>query len=254
MSDFRGRKISGMHEYFFDGYEEVEYLDEKGRTRRKLEYHGKIYSFRMSREEMRRLRIRFSVLALLIFGVLAVGLLNMSDLADTFACAFMVIGVLPHFYYSFGLIRFMFLKEEFNNRQFYQSYKRMENGAVIKIVLAGLSFLMCILYLIFVRAYKLDVPNLITCAASAAFLGLSILERRVISKNRYTIIRDKDRVVENADPSKGEKEAKPKPKTLSDFYATATPYEEEEEKLTRKEKRAQRRQEKKAAENKQEEE
>lgn len=249
MSDFRGRKISGLHEYFFDGYEEVEYIDEHGKKRKRLDYHGKIYSFRMNAEQMKALRIRFAVPLVLIYAVLIFSMLHMSALANGFAGAFLAIGILPHFYYTFGFFRFLFLKEEFNNRRLYQSYKRMENGTIIKLADAGLCLLLAVIYMIFDKSVKFDLANILTLLAIVAFGLLVLYERRLISGNRYKVIRDKDRVVENADVSKGEKEATPKPKTLSDFYATAHFYEdeEEEEEDDRKKKRRKRKEKKEAA-------
>ncbi len=217
-----GRKISGMHDYFFDGYETVEYVDEKGKRRTRLEYHGKIYSFLMEKEKLRRLRIIFPILAAISYVILVLGMLNMSPLMQqTFAAAFFSLGILPHFYYTFGMIRYEFLKEEFNNRQFYQSYKRMENGAIIKGGLAALSLLLAVIYLIFKEEIAFNTENIVGLLHIVAFGVVSVIELRLIHRNRYTIIRDKDKVVVGADPSKGEKEAPKKAKTLAEYFAEA---------------------------------
>lgn len=217
-----GRKISGMHDYFFDGYEPVEYVDEKGRHRTKLEYHGKIYAFRIEKEKLRRLHIIFPILAAISYVILVLGMLNMSPLMQqTFAAAFFSLGILPHFYYTFGMIRYEFLKEEFNNRQFHQSYKRMENGAIIKCGLAALSLILAIIYLIVKEEIVFNTENIVGLLHIVAFGVVSAIEIRLIHKNRYEIIRDKDKVVVGADPSKGEKEAPKKAKTIAEYFEEA---------------------------------
>lgn len=222
-----GRKISGMHDYFFDGYETIEYVDEKGKRRTRLEYHGKVYAFLIEEDMMRRMRIAFPILAVISYVLLVLGMLDMSPLMQTtFAAAFFTLGILPHLYYTFGLVRFEFLKEEFNNRQYHQSFKRMENGAVIKCGIAALSLILAILYMIFKEELVWSLENIRGMLLIVAFGVVSLVEMRIIHRNRCTIIRDKDKVVVGADPSKGEKEAPKKAKTIAEYFEEAEDYDD----------------------------
>lgn len=228
MSKERGtRSISYVHEWFFDGYEEVEYLGTDGKTHKRLDYHGKIYGFEMEKEKMKKLRIRFAVLMALTFAIWGLGSFHVSRLAARLPGAIFAIGVVPEIYYIVGFIRFLFLKEEFNNREFHQSYKRMEVASIVKIGIAGLSVLLCICWFIFVDDVKLELNNIITAGCCAAMTAVVGLELKTINDNRYKVLRDKDKVVENADISKGEKEAKKKPTSLAEYFAEAEEDEEE---------------------------
>jgi len=223
------RPISYVHDWFFDGYEEVEFLGTDGKMQKRMDYHGKVYGFEKSPEEMKQQRIRYAVLLGLTLAVWALGCLFMSPMAARLPGAFFAIVMVPELFYIVGFIRFCFLKEEFNNRKFHQSYKRMEMAAIVKAPLAGLSLLLAILWYIFVDDATLsDWRNLVTTLCCAAMLAIGVAELKMINGFRYKILRDKDKVVVNADFSKGEKEAKPKPKTIAEYYAEAEEDEEEE--------------------------
>ena len=223
------RSVSYVHDWFFDGYEAVRYVGPDGRMHKRMDYHGKIYGFDMDEEFMMKLRIVYGFLTIVSVALWVLGVFHMSTLAARLPGAFFAIVAVPELFYIIGYIRFLFLKKEFNNREFHQSYKRMEVAAIVKAGLAGLSLLLCILWFIFVDDVKLDLHNILTTFCCAAMTGIVALELFLINHNRYKVLRDKDKVVVNADPSKGEKEAKKKPTSIAEYFAEAEEEDEDEE-------------------------
>ena len=223
------RSIAYVHSWFFEGYEEVEYLGTDGRMHTRMDYHGKIYGFEMDEQAMKKLRIRYAVLLVISIAIWVLGVFHMSALAARLPGAFFAIGAVPEIFYIVGFIRFLFLKDEFNNRQFHQSYKRMEVATIVKIAIAGLSLFLCICWFAFVKDVKLlDADNIITALCCAAMTVVVGIELKTINAFRYKVLREKDKVVENADFSKGEKEAKKKPTSLAEYFAEAEEEDEDE--------------------------
>lgn len=192
------RRISGMHDWYFEGYERVEYVDKKGKTRTRLEYFGKYYSLGLTPEETRQMRLRYILVAIPYLILTGIGVTLMGSLAQSPPGAIFAINMVAMYYFGLGMFHLLRLKEEFNHRALYRSIRRMETGVWCLIVLTGLSLLLGIVYLF--RGCKLDLQNIVFLLCSAGNTALSGVLMWLVNKYRYKITRESSKPDDVEDP------------------------------------------------------
>jgi len=183
------RRISGMHDWYFDGYERVEYIDKKGKTRTRLEYYGKYYCLCLDGEALRQLRRRYILVAIPYIILTVIGVLLMGSLAQAPPGAIFAINMVAMYYFGLGLFHLLRLKEEFNHRALYRSIRRMETGVWGLMVLTALSFIFALVCLIF-QGHKLDLQNFIFLCCSAGNTALSGVLMWLVNQSRYKVTRE----------------------------------------------------------------
>ena len=189
-SNYGKRKISDMHDWYFDGYEPVEYVDDKGRKRTKLVYDGTWYSFGLDEAGLRRMRRTFLFIMIPYVLINVLGLLHMCSLASVLPGGFFAINLVPVFYFCVGLVQLLRLPEVFNNRQRCRSMRRMEAGVWCMIAIIGLDLLICVIDL-FKPVHKLSFGNILFVLMSVVLMLANIWLRRLVDRYRYKVVSDK---------------------------------------------------------------
>lgn len=189
-SNYGKRKISDMHDWYFDGYEPVEYVDDEGRKRTKLVYDGTWYSFGLDEAGVRKMRLTFLFIMIPYVIINVLGLLHMCSLASVLPGGFFAINLVPVFYFCVGLTHLMRLPMVFNNRQRCRSMRRMESGVWAMIALIGLDLLICLID-IFKPVHKLNFGNILFIAMSLVLMVANIWLRRLVDRYRYKVVSDR---------------------------------------------------------------
>lgn len=190
-SNYGKRKISDMHDWYFDGYEPVEYVDADGRKKTKLVYDGTWYSFGLDKAGVSRMRRSFLLVMIPYVLINVLGLLHMCTLASVLPGGLFAINLVPVFYFSVGLVHLLRLPLVFNNRQRCRSMRRMETGVWGMIALIGLNLLLCAINLIFKDMHPLNLRNIIFVLMSVVLMAFNVCLRRLIDRYRYKVVSDK---------------------------------------------------------------
>ena len=202
MAEYGKRKISNMHDWFFDGYKAVQVVED-GKKRIKYEYHGFLYAFRREAVGVKKLRLAYALVTALCLAAYIVGILQTTDIANNSLAGgmFLVCGV-PLFYFLVGLVNFFLLKlppEEFNHRARHRSFDRLQWGSRF---IAGASLLSLILSIIRMtsgnesplRDYSFQANRVFFICVIVFFL-CAIALLRIVSdtENGYKVTREKER-------------------------------------------------------------
>lgn len=206
MAEYGKRKISNMHDWFFDGYKAVQVVED-GKKRIKYEYHGFLYTHRQDEAGLKKLRLAYVLITALCLAAYIVGVVQTTDIANNSLAGgmFLVYGV-PLFYFLVGLVNFLLLKPspvEFNHRQRHRSFDRLQWGSRF---LAGVSLLALILSIIKMtsaaksplRDYSFAANRVFFICVIVVFL-CSIVLLRIVSdvENGYIVTKEKERGIDD---------------------------------------------------------
>ncbi len=206
MASYGKRKISNMHDWFFDGYKAVQVVED-GKKRIKYEYHGFLYGFRKDAEGVKRLRLTYALITALYLAAYLVGVLQTSSLANNSLAGgvFLVCGV-ALFYFLAGLVNFLLLKlppAEFNHRALHRSFVRLQWGSRF---LMGGSALAVILAIVFaasdakypMRDYSFG-GNIVFLVCALVAFACSLALMRLVSdvENGYVVTKEKERGIDD---------------------------------------------------------
>lgn len=189
-SNYGKRKISDMHDWYFDGYEPVEYVDDNGRKRTKLVYDGTWYSFGLDEPGVRKMRRTFLFIMIPYVLINVLGLFHMCSLAAVLPGGFFAINLVPVFYFCVGLVHLLRLPLVFNNRQRCRSMRRMEAGVWCMIAIIGLDLLISVIDL-FKPVHTLNFGNILFLLMSVVLMVANIWLRRLVDRYRYKVVSDK---------------------------------------------------------------
>ena len=206
MAPYGKRKISGMHDWFFDGYKAVQVVED-GKKRIKYEYHGFFYGFRKDADGVKKLRLIYVLLTALNLAAYLTGALQATDLAtNSLAGGMFAVGGVALFYFLMGLINFLLLKlppEEFNHRQRHRSFDRLHWGSRF---LMGVSVIALVLTVVY-TARDAKYPywdftlgsNLVFFICAIVFFLSSIALLRIVSdvENGYIVTKEKERGIDD---------------------------------------------------------
>ena len=202
MAEYGKRKISNMHDWFFDGYKAVQVVED-GKKRIKYEYHGFLYAHRRDEAGVKKLRLIYALIAALAIAAWIVGTLQTTDIANnSLAGGMLLVCGVPLFYFLVGLVQFMLLKlppAEFNHRQRHRSFDRLQWGSRF---ISGAGLLTVILTIIKMtskndsplRDYSFAANRVFVICAIVFFLcGIALL--RIVSdvQNGYIVTKEKER-------------------------------------------------------------
>lgn len=205
MAQYGKRRISGMHDWFFDGYKAVQVVED-GKKRIKYEYHGFLYTFRKDAQGVKKLRLSYVLLTALYLAAYVVGVLLTEELANNSLAGgvFLVCGV-ALFYFLVGLVNFLLLKPppaEFNHRARHRSFDRLQWGARF---LMGGSVIALVLGIVFaasdgkypLRDYAFG-SNVVFFVCAFVEVVSSIALLRLVSdvENGYIVTREKERGID----------------------------------------------------------
>ena len=206
MAPYGKRKISGMHDWFFDGYKAVQVVED-GKKRIKYEYHGYFYGFRKDADGVKKLRLTYVLLTALNLAAYLTGALQSSDLAtNSLAGGMFAVGGVALFYFLAGLVNFLLLKlppVEFNHRQRHRSFDRLQWGSRF---LMGVSVIALVLTIIYTtRDAKYPYwdftlgSNLVFFICTIVFFLSSIALLRIVSEvdNGYIVTKEKERGIDD---------------------------------------------------------
>ena len=206
MAQYGKRRISGMHDWFFDGYKAVQVVED-GKKRIKYEYHGFLYTFRKDAQGVKKLRLTYVLLTALYLAAYVVGVMLTEDLANNSLAGgvFLVCGV-ALFYFLVGLVNLLLLKPppaEFNHRQRHRSFDRMHWGSRF---LMGGSVIALVLGIVFaasdgkypLRDYAFG-NNIVFLICAVVAVGTSIALMRIVNdvENGYIVTKEKERGIDD---------------------------------------------------------
>ena len=194
MASYGKRKISNMHDWFFDGYKAVQVV-ENGKKSIKYEYRGFLYGFRLDEAGLRKLRIKYVLLTLLCLAAWLLGITRTSSLAQTLPGGMFAVSGVPLIYFIVGLIYFLTLKPDFNHRQRHRSYDRMQWGSRFLMGVSALALLISVIYTLTRRGFGLNAGNAVFLGCSIVLFGASCALLRLVGdiENGYTVTREKER-------------------------------------------------------------
>ncbi len=206
MAPYGKRKISNMHDWFFDGYKAVQVVED-GKKRIKYEYHGFFYGFRKEAEGVKKLRLIYIALTALCLAAYVVGVLQTTDLANnSLAGGVFAVGGVALFYFLAGLIHFLLLKlppEEFNHRARHRSFDRLQWGSRFIMADSVIALVLTIVYAASdakypLRDYALG-DNLVYFVCTVVFFLSSIALLRIVTdvENGYIVTKEKERGIDD---------------------------------------------------------
>ncbi len=205
-TNYRGRRISGMHDWFFDGYKAVQVV-ENGKKVTKYEYHGYLYGFRKDAPGVKKLRLTYVLLTALNLAAYLTGALQSSDLAtNSLAGGMFAVGGVALFYFLMGMINFLLLKlppEEFNHRARHRSFDRLQWGSRFIMADSVIALVLTIVYAASdakypLRDYALG-DNLVYFVCTVVFFLSSIALLRIVTdvENGYIVTKEKERGIDD---------------------------------------------------------
>ena len=164
----------------FAGYDWVLRMDENGKQKRVLVYHGAHYYFNYRGAELHRKRVRVGLLTgfSLALMLIACGAITTSGVSNGVLSCCELFALIPAIYQVMGLWTLCTCKEPFEMRVPMLSVRRMKSSGLGILVLDGIAWVLNLYFAVVNRGTGRTAADLLFAAVMGACLILQILLRR----------------------------------------------------------------------------